>query len=181
VGVRPIGYSNRQLVLACLIGSLVAWGMIVIPLAVLQLWDRAFSFDGWQQAGGVVVLLGLFGIPIALLLGFLVGFPAMKLANRLGRNRYRDALAFGAATGLAIALLLLVYSLVDGLSDYFDDSMRGSFGDGRGMLWDNGMPTVRGWLQELKKLVQYAVIGALSGASIRWWLGSPSKIEADAG
>jgi hypothetical protein len=164
-------YSNRQIVVACAIGSLAAWCMIVIPLTLQQLWHHSFSIVGWHRAGEIILVLGLFGIPLALTLGILVGFPAVTFANRLGRNRYVDALMFGAATGLLIGAVMLAYDLFQGLGDYLDDTVHGSYGDGHGNLMDNGMPTARGWLYWFGYFIQLAIVGALVGATVRWRLG----------
>jgi hypothetical protein len=179
--VNSACYSNRQVVVACAIGSLAAWCIIVIPLTLQQLWHRGFSLDGWYRAGEVILVLGLFGIPLALILGILVGFPAVKLANQLGRNSYIDALMFGAVTGLLIGAVILAYDLFQGLGDYLDDTGHGSYGDGHGNLMDNGMPTARGWLYWFGYFIQLAIVGALAGATVRWWLGpqfSGNKLSA---
>ncbi len=171
--------QHRQLAAACGIGSLTAWILFVAPIAMCELWDNGFSDESWHKACGIVLLLGTFGIPIALFFGFLIGFPFIKIAIRQGKSSYGNAILFGAATGFAIGLLILMINIIYGLGDYFDPSTRGSYGDGDGPLWNNGLPTMRGWLNEGRILVQYSLSGALAGVSVRWSLGPASNTSVD--
>jgi hypothetical protein len=170
-------YRNRQLIVAAIVGAMTGWSLIVFPMAIVSLWQDDFSSEGWLQARNMVILLGLFGIPIALVTGLLAGLPIMKIAMRRGKHSYRDALVFGAFAGLIVGLLLLVSQLLQGLGDYFDDRTIGSYGGGQGNLWANGMPTALGWWNELRNLAYFSFVGAGAGLASRCSIGTPRQSD----
>ena len=157
----PNGRILLGLTAAALIGWFVFTLGIVMPMAVQGFADQDPYIS--LTVRNTVLLMGLFGIPIALLLSLLVGFPLWKLAERRGFHLPKHGLLWGAMAGAIISLVLTGYTVLSGLPTYFDPNAGYDYADGTGLIVRDGLLTVRGWLLEGRRLLVMSAVGALAG------------------
>ena len=154
MGVTGQVIGTGRLVLALFCAAFVGWFCLVGPMVF-----RALLSDGIQSALSGLVLLALFGLPIAGAAILLVGVPLAIVARRRRWFSLKSALGLGSLGGFAIWLVLLVLQLL---------TASGSWGGSEGMLWVEGQPTRLGWVQELYNSVQYVFAGAFVGLAARF-------------
>jgi hypothetical protein len=152
VGVRrPV--SGRRIAAAIFGAAFAGWFTLVAATLFPAVVEGEFA-----EAISGLVLLALFGLPLALILSLLVGTPLVLLALRLGWTGPIAALLLGSLCGLVIGALLLAKQLV---------GSSGSFGGAEGWLWLDGWPTSLGWKYELRNLALYGLAGAVAGSVAR--------------
>ena len=151
--MRANSISGRRLFLAVFSAALVGWFILVAPFLAPALVTRDFA----EVVSGLVVL-ALFGLPMAIVPSFVIGVPLALLALRRGWTSPRAALGLGALAGSAIGLCLLGWQLL---------TFSGAWGGSEGMLWVDGWPTAVGWRYELRNMALYAFAGGFSGLAAR--------------
>jgi hypothetical protein len=164
---EPIG--TRRMIVGLIFGSLVGLvcyvSLEVSSAFLTQLIVHRFSEFDWRdlQIYETILFFLLFGAPIAVFSGLLVGFPVWRMAEDRILRSNRSALIYGSLTGGCIGLMFLVLELAIGLNTFLDDrSSYDSWSYGYQLTRD-GMPTALGWLAELKTLVFFFAAGAVGG------------------
>ena len=110
----------------------------------------------------------LFGAPIAIVMGLLIGLPVWKRAEDKPLRSMRSALIYGSIAGVSIGLIFLLLGLAFGLHTFLDDrSSYNSWSYGYQVTKD-GLPTALGWLVQLKSLLFYCGAGAAGGLVARF-------------
>lgn len=174
--ITGIPHRMRGLIVA----SLVVWAsFVVIAMAVPLLYIAASSLAVgerplWPSAReifGGFYLFAVVGVPLSLIVCFVVGYPTWRFASARGLTRRRDAIKIGALVG---AGLFLVFTTAAQISTYMSDSTY-SFTRGGITLTKDNLPTVQGLLFELFLVPFYAVIGAVAGLAA-WWAGGEKPV-----
>ena len=153
MGVNAHPISGRRLFLAVFSAALVGWFVLITPVLAPAVVTRDFV----EVVSGLV-LLGMFGLPIAIAASFMIGVPLALLALRRGWTSQHAALGLGAFAGSAIGLCLLGWQLL---------TFSGGWGGSEGMLWVDGWPTAIGWRYEFRNVALYAFAGGFGGLAAR--------------
>jgi hypothetical protein len=151
--VRAKAVGPRRLFWALFSAAVAGWLSIASPFLVYGL-----SEGGIREVFSGLIILGMFGLPFAVLAVFLIGTPVALLALRRGWTSRKAAAGLGLISGALIALLYLIWQLL---------TSSGSWGGGDGMLWVDGWPTELGWRYELRNLALFGLAGALAGLAAR--------------
>lgn len=158
--------SNRRLVLALLCAALTGWFCVAAPALLPILLE-----DDLRNLLATMVLLAIFGLPIALVATLVVGLPIALVARQKGWTGPGHAALFGLAGGFAVWAGSLGYRLL---------TATGSWGGGQGYVWEDGWPTALGWRMELAGAPVTAFIG-LASALIAWRVAAPRNDGRSAG
>ena len=151
----------------------VGWPAVTTSFAA-----RFLDYQGYvpnpQSYLNAVVLYAIFGIPLALVVCFAVGFPAWRFAETRARASKVDAMIVGAGTGLVVGVVGIALSFSLGLQTALDDqSSYNSWSWGRQIIRD-GLPTLVGWVYWLADLAVTVLIGAAAGFTA-WRTTRPSR------
>jgi len=101
--------KRRRKLLSLFTGSLVGWVLVIAeilgwPVLIAQFGDFESAQPAREQLPPAIFLMALFGIPIAAIARFLVGWPIWEIADRIGATRAWHGMILGAATGALIVL-----------------------------------------------------------------------------
>lgn len=164
--------SSRQMAVGIFVAALIAWLLTVATDIWLPVGEAIFRKNvlGYRgripelaQLWGITTLYAVFGIPIALVVSFAVGFPVWRYMDAKGLRSSGDAIRAGAFAGLIISLVSIALSLLLGLATAADDnSSFSSWAYGQQVI-DDGLPTTFGWLMKFLSVVTTIVIGAAAG------------------
>ena len=172
----PIATGKRRKLLGLLAGALVGWAFITLrvlgwPMLAL-VGDPSFA-ETARQLPAALFLMMMFGIPLAVVAGFFVGWPTWAIGDRFGATRAWHGMILGAATGAMIVAGFTVLELVNGILNVLNGG-GSSYGDGGGTISINGMPTAHGWRLRVLDLLYYAFAGAIAGL-VAWKVAGPAK------
>lgn len=145
--------SRVRFVFAMFSAALVGWSVLTLPLIVPGLLEGQVP-----SALSGLVLLAMFGIPIATVATFVIGTPVALFALRRGWISLPAAIGLGGLVGGLIGSSLLGWELL---------TLTGSFGGSEGMLWVDGWPTALGWQNEVGNLGKFILAGLLAGPTAR--------------
>ena len=166
--------SMRRMMLGLVCGSLVGVLSYIALEAgsdlLTQLIAHQFFGFEWRDTHffETIWFFALFGAPVALVMGLLVGLPVWKVAEDRPLRSKQSALVYGSIAGAVIGLILLLLGLAVGLQTFLDDrSSYNSWSYGYQVTKD-GLPTALGWLIQLKTLLFYCAAGALGGFAARF-------------
>jgi hypothetical protein len=164
--------SNRQMAFGIFVAALIAWLLTVASDIWLPAGEAIFrkNFLGYRgripelaQLWSITTLYAVFGIPIALVVSFAVGFPVWRYMDAKGLRSSGDAIRAGALAGLIISLVSIALSLLSGLATAADDNSSFSSWTYGQQVIDDGLPTTFGWLMKFLSAVTTIVIGAAAG------------------
>lgn len=173
-------YRARGLLAA----ALAAWTFLVVvatavPLLATGIQSLVTSQEAiwptFHEIFGPFPLLAALGLPISLIVCFVVGYPVWRLANARGLSTRRAAIAVGAIVGAVLYLLVAVYGHI---AVYMGGS-NVSYSQGGILLTRDSLPTFQGILFNLFLTVFYAATGAVAGLAA--WLAGGSKSAISAG
>ncbi|MBL4896848.1 MAG: hypothetical protein JKY75_08305 [Erythrobacter sp.] len=169
---EPLGM--RRMTLGLVFGSLVGLLSYLALEAgsdlLIQLIAHQFFGFEWSDLHffETIWFLALFGAPIAIVMGLLVGLPVWQVAEARPLRSWRSASAYGSIAGAVIGLIFLLLGLAIGLQTFLDDrSSYNSWSYGYQVTRD-GLPTALGWLIQLKTLLFYCAAGAIGGIAARF-------------
>jgi len=172
--------GNWRIARGLLAASIVSWALLtflsvgvpIIVVHVVEAFDDHGSFaPSLFQIFTLLVLYAAYGIPIALLACFILGFPIWKYAEARGLRTPRDATKVGAVVGLLIGLINIVIGFIVGLQTALDDnSSYNSYSWGHQII-DDGLPTLLGWVLEVGKLLVTVMFGCIAGRAAAWAAG----------
>lgn len=165
--------STWRMILGLVLGSLVG----LVTYATLEAGSKVLMVAGgtlffgftWQNIHflEMVGIFTLFGFPVAITLGLLLGLPLWKFADSRGAHSRKHAASYGAGIGLAMGLIMLGWKIANGLRIYLDDSADyNTYGLGY-LITKDGMPTAIGWALEFLTLLFFIVAGGLAGIVAR--------------
>lgn len=178
VATRPVTTSSlrRHKFQGLLAGALVGWALVTARMlvwpALVHLGDPSFV-DMVRQLQSALAVMIVFGIPIAMIAAFFVGWPMWGIADRLNATRAWHGLMFGAATGAVIIAGSTVLEIVGGAVSVLNSNGSSSYGDGGGALTINGLPTAHGWRTRALDLLYYAFAGSVAGL-VAWKVARPN-------
>jgi hypothetical protein len=170
--IEPLNMRRMLMGLVC--GSLVGL-LCYISLEAVTDWLTqliAREFFGFESRDlhifETIWIFALFGAPVAIIMGLLVGLPVWKVAEGRPLHSKRSALIYGAIAGAFIGLIFLLLGLAIGVSTFLDDrSSYNSWSYGYQVTRD-GLPTALGWLIQIKTLLFYCAAGAIGGFVARF-------------
>ncbi|WP_390550591.1 hypothetical protein [Qipengyuania sp. MTN3-11] len=170
--IEPL--KTRRMMVGLVCGSLVGLLCYISLEAATDLLTQliAREFLGFESRDlhifETVWIFALFGAPVAIFMGLLVGLPVWKVAEGRPLRSKRSALIYGAIAGAFIGLIFLLLGLAIGLSTFLDDrSSYNSWSHGYQVTRD-GLPTALGWLIQIKTLLFYCAAGAIGGVAARF-------------
>ena len=165
--------SMRRMTAGLVCGSLVGLSFYISLEAGSDLLTQfvAHKFFGFEWRDlhyfETIWFFVLFGAPIAVVMGLLVGLPVWKVAEDRPLRSRRSALIYGSIAGGCIGLIFLFLGLAIGLHTYLDErSSYNSWSYGYQVTRD-GLPTAVGWLIQFKTLLFYCASGAIGGFAAR--------------
>jgi hypothetical protein len=167
----------RQMVLGLVSAGVVAWTLSVF----CDLWwpaiEAVFRRDFLGYTGHVpdaawlwtgTKIYAVFGLPIAVMVCFIFGYPMWRRMDRLGLRSTHHAIRAGADAGIIIGLIAILFQLLMGLLTALDDgSSVNSTSYGQRVIVD-GLRTEFGYLLLLVDFVSTVAIGAAAGVAA-WW------------
>jgi hypothetical protein len=167
-----------------LAAALAAWTFVVVvatavPLIAIGVQSLVMRQDAiWptsHEMFGAFPLLAAIGLPISLIVCFVVGYPVWRFASARGLATRRAALAVGTIVGAVLYLAVAAYGHI---AVYMGDS-NFSYSQGGVLLTKDSLPTFQGILFNLFLTIFYAAAGAVAGLAA--WLagGDKSAISAD--
>ncbi|MBN9004243.1 MAG: hypothetical protein J0H40_02405 [Rhizobiales bacterium] len=165
--------------------ALAAWTFFVIlatavPLIAIGVRSLVTHQDAlWptsHEMFGAFPLMAAIGLPISLMVCFVVGYPIWRFASARGLATRRAAIVIGTIVGAVLYLAVAVYGHI---AVYMGDS-NFSYSQGGVLLTKDNLPTFQGILFNLFLTVFYAATGAVAGLTA--WLagGDKSAISANA-
>jgi hypothetical protein len=168
----PIRRSNWKVMLGLTAAALFGWfGNTAIDLGVpqLELWlshvagDKDSALSSIEQFKSILSLYAIVGIPLAIAVTLLVGFPIWRSMEARGQTSENECVKAGAKAGFGIWLVGFVVSMIYGIGTAIDpNSSYGSSQWGLEIVVD-GLPTLFGLLLQILRAVSCALIGAASG------------------
>lgn len=171
--------KTRGLFAAAIVGLLLTI-LTDVGWPVFMTWfaDQYLGYTGYvapfSQVWAWVVLYAIFGLPVALICCFAVGFPVWNSAERKGLRTFGDAFRFGARCGLIISLIGIGLGLFFGLKTALDDTSSFNSWSWGGQVINDGLPTPLGWAYQLLDLLVTIITGAIAGL-IAWKVAGPAR------
>jgi cation transport ATPase len=152
--------------LGLLAAALVAWATIVaktlLPpvLLVLTQSGAPYAANVLGQLPVMLMLLALYGLPLAVVVTFLFGWPMWWIAEERGLRTRRHGMSLGAIAGVAIAFVSLALQ-------FATLGNTASRGDSFGNSVQDGQFTLYGWL--LVFVDSLVIVGAAMLAGYTAW------------
>lgn len=171
--VDKMPISTPRMIVGLVVGSLaglVSYIFFAVSSAlVTDFLIRGSSELEWRDLQIVeqVLLYFMFGAPIAMFMGLLVGLPLWRMAEQKVARSIKSALLYGSITGGCIGLIFLIFELATGLDTFLDDSSSYETWSYGYQITRDGLPTALGWLMQLKSLVFFSTAGAVGGFMAR--------------
>lgn len=170
--IEPL--STRRMMLGLVFGSLVGLLSYISLEAGSDLLAQliAYQFFGFEwrdlHIAETIWFFALFGAPVAIVMGLVVGLPVWMVAESRPLRSRRSALIYGSIAGAMIGVIFLLLGLAVGLQTFLDDkSSYNSWSYGYQVTSD-GLPTAVGWLIQLKTILFYCAAGAVGGFAARF-------------
>lgn len=179
-------HSTRQKLFGLFITSLVAWlGSFCILFLVPQLefmltaplLGREYSWDIHPQAMRTwVYLSAIIGLPIAIIVTIVIGFPLWKISEESGDLSFSRAIYVGAVAGTIVgAAPLLLGQLLATYSGLFEDGSYSRTWMYGYKLSVNGRLSPLGWALAIKDVLYTILLGMVCGGVCRWVAGRPRE------
>lgn len=170
-------YSQSDLASAVKLSALFGWiGVIGVPL-FSHMYSRGLDLDSVY----LVFWYALFGLPISLLICWLLVKPFLRLMMRRQITYVRAAI-WGAGIAANLIALRLAIRLFRSWRMSQNPKSTSSFGDSFGTISINGAFTDYGWWLFAKNSLNFIVICILAALVVRLIIGPGNKgvrIEAD--
>ena len=169
---KPLSMRRKMLGLVC--GSLVGLLSYIALEAGSDLLAEllAHQFFGYEWRDPhffeTIWFFALFGAPVTLVMGPLIGLPVWKVAEERPLRSQRSAVIYGSIAGAGIGLIFLLLGLAVGLQTFLDDRVCYNSWSYGYQVTKDGLPTALGWLVQLKTLLFYCGAGALGGIAARF-------------
>jgi hypothetical protein len=168
----PIRYANWSVTLGLIVAALFGWfGNTAIDFGVpqLELWlsrvngAKDSALPSVEQLKSILSLYAIVGIPFAIAVTLLVGFPMWRGMEARGQTSMNDCVKVGAKAGFGIWLVGFVFSLIFGIGAAIDPNS--SYGHSQWGLETvvDGVPTLFGLFLQSLRSVSCTLIGAVSG------------------
>ncbi len=164
--------SRWQKTRGLLAAAAVAWALttlVDLGWPILRLWFATtfLQYDGYVPPPAQVVswieLYAIFGLPLALIVCFAIGFPAWRFAEKRGLATRLDAVKVGAVVGFVVGLTGIILRVLAALPTALNDnSTFESWSWGRQVVRD-GLPTPLGWVFTGIDLLATVGIGSVAG------------------
>lgn len=152
-------YSKRDFRNAVLLSAVLGWIGVVF-------WDFP-NARGLPNPKGLIVA-AIVGIPISILICWLLGGPTLRRSMRKPIAFWDAALGGAKVAAIIVVLAVLVFWLI-GLS------ANGKVGDGDYTQFENGLITPYGWLLLAQGAAKFILFGAIVGLIVRLVIGPGHK------
>lgn len=164
---------TRRMIVGLVCGSLVGLICYISLEASSDLLTQmiAYKFFGYEwrdmHVFETIWFVALFGAPLAVIMGLLIGLPVWNVAENQPLRSKRSSLIYGSIAGACIGLIFMILGLAIGLGTFLDQrSSYNSWSYGYQVTID-GLPTALGWLIQVKTLLFYSLAGAAGGLAAR--------------
>ena len=147
--------------------------VIAVNLSALLGWLGYVCFFCTRFDTGFLMMVALFGLPIAFVTSWLIGAPILRRAMKNSISWRGAALGGGAAAGIMIGFSIVIGRLL-GWMQSLDDSHFSQIGGGDYVQSIDGILTPYGWTLLAISSVQFIAMGVLVGLALRALIG-PGK------
>jgi hypothetical protein len=154
----------RRMLQGLLAAGAVGWLSVVLQSMAIPIFqhlsgDQA-SQDFWEQFRGLILLLIIFGIPIACFVALILGWPVWKIAERAGFGQFWHGALWGGLCGALIATFVTLSTVLTA-----NEGTSYSYGDGTRLIdyMVDGSLTSDGWWHEVRNGVAMTATGMLAG------------------
>lgn len=179
-------HSTGQKLRGLITASLVAWLgsfclMFLVPqleyMLVSPLLGREYNWDIHPQTFMSWVSISIvIGLPLAVIVTFVLGFPLWKITERGRQLGYTKALMMGSIAGAIIGFVpTVVLQLITLLSTSVNDNFSSGTWTYGYRLSRDGLLTSLGWALAAKNAFYTVMLGGLTGIVARCIAGPPQR------
>lgn len=181
-------FSKKQKILGLSSAALVGWALITLidigwpsvdQILFMWIFDRTPRHQTpWETFRTGILIYAAFGIPIAIIGSFVIGYPIWRCAERRGFSSYVDSMKLGALTALILGGAGVIIGVCLGLSIALDPNASSST-----FWWGfetsrDGLPTLLGWLFTMFDMISTVLVGLVAGGVARFAAGAPRSLNA---